>query len=207
MMLYILSGWAGSGKDTCAKHLVDRYNYSSFAFADLLREVCSKIFDIPMEYFLNRELKDAPLAHLPFNLTDGMTDLLSGAIAKDLKTFPNDPGTRYHTPRTILLSQAMLIRAIDPNTFITEVLAKIGCKEKVVISDARFKSEIQGIKKYHPKAKTIRLMSKNQRASMSDIENSLNDYAFDYYIMNDGSLEQLYKQVDSIIEYEEKREK
>jgi len=56
-MIVGLTGYKGSGKDTVADHLVE-YGFVRWSFADKLREVCSDVFNIPMNYFTDRDLKE-----------------------------------------------------------------------------------------------------------------------------------------------------
>lgn len=58
-----LSGEKGSGKTSICNELVERLNYEGIfsiriSFADGIRELISKEFDIPMEILTTRELKD-----------------------------------------------------------------------------------------------------------------------------------------------------
>jgi len=61
-MIIALTGLAGSGKDTAAemiaKHLGDA---TIIALADTPKEMAAEHFGLPIEYFYNRDLKDAPL--------------------------------------------------------------------------------------------------------------------------------------------------
>ncbi len=43
MKIILISGYAGSGKDTLGQHLVTRYGWSRFAFADLLKDELSAL--------------------------------------------------------------------------------------------------------------------------------------------------------------------
>ncbi|MDR3414192.1 MAG: hypothetical protein P4L87_25070 [Formivibrio sp.] len=59
-----LTGPAGSGKDTVADHLSDRYGYTKIAFADALRlEICAA-FGVHVDKLLDREGKEVPCKQL-----------------------------------------------------------------------------------------------------------------------------------------------
>lgn len=46
----MLSGWAGSGKDTTANYLVEHKGYTRMAFADVLKNHIAKTRNIPREW-------------------------------------------------------------------------------------------------------------------------------------------------------------
>ncbi len=53
-----LAGKAGSGKDTVADILVQEHGFTKLAFADPLKVLCAQIYDVPLEYFHDRERKE-----------------------------------------------------------------------------------------------------------------------------------------------------
>lgn len=62
-MIIGLTGYKGCGKDTLASLLVEREGFIKMSFADKLREVCSDVFGIPMEWFLDSHHKDSAEYH------------------------------------------------------------------------------------------------------------------------------------------------
>ena len=55
----LLSGWAGSGKDTVADYLVTNNGFKRIAFGDFLKRDVAKQTGIPLELFYNRETKES----------------------------------------------------------------------------------------------------------------------------------------------------
>lgn len=53
-----ITGRAGSGKDTVAGYLQHRYGFEPMAFADPLKEAAAILFNLPVYYFHDRELKE-----------------------------------------------------------------------------------------------------------------------------------------------------
>jgi len=49
----LLSGWAGSGKDSAAELLVEEMAFVRVAFADMLKEEVSKAYRLPLSVFHN----------------------------------------------------------------------------------------------------------------------------------------------------------
>lgn len=57
----LLSGPAGSGKDTCASALVNRLQFKRYAIADTLKDIVSEITRVPRDYFDDITKKDVEL--------------------------------------------------------------------------------------------------------------------------------------------------
>ena len=65
MILLGLAGHAGSGKDTVASYLVERYGFVSFSFSDALYREVAEAFSLPDDSLLrDRETKEVPSEHL-----------------------------------------------------------------------------------------------------------------------------------------------
>ena len=60
-----MSGFQGHGKDAFAGFLSDFFGFKRYAFADKLKQTAAFIFNIPIDYFYDRELKDVPLQRWP----------------------------------------------------------------------------------------------------------------------------------------------
>lgn len=50
MIVVLLSGWSGSGKDTVGKILQSKYNFQRLAFADVLKRMVAEEFQFPVAY-------------------------------------------------------------------------------------------------------------------------------------------------------------
>ena len=57
-MILLFSGFSRAGKDTTAKLLIQRYDYTRFALGDILKEICSEKTGIPIYNFHIDSLKD-----------------------------------------------------------------------------------------------------------------------------------------------------
>lgn len=57
-LLIGITGRAGAGKDTFADHLCLNYGFEAMAFADPLKGAASIMFDVPVHYFYDRDLKE-----------------------------------------------------------------------------------------------------------------------------------------------------
>ena len=57
-MLIGLTGNKNAGKSTLASILCKKYNGKELAFANLLKEICSKTYHVPLENFHDTKLKE-----------------------------------------------------------------------------------------------------------------------------------------------------
>jgi hypothetical protein len=62
-LVILLSGWAGSGKDSAAELLVEEMAFVRLAFADMLKEEVSKAYRLPLSVF-NNAFKDSHIEAL-----------------------------------------------------------------------------------------------------------------------------------------------
>lgn len=81
-------------------------------------------------------------------------------------------------------------------------------KSNIVISDFRFKSEYDYVKNFYKDdpstlVKTIRVNRFETSPVNSISENQLNDFEFNYYISNTGTLDSFYKSIDVLLIYHE----
>jgi dephospho-CoA kinase len=180
MKIILLSGWAGSGKDTVADYLVTKHGYKKFAFATPLKDLAAEVYKFP------RELADSQ---------DGKRQLWRVGYSKK-------------TIRQILLHVARIDKfRFGNDIYANETVAQIAKESpesKIVISDTRYLNEIRVILEFAMKEKhefeVWRISFRDRDESpVDDIsEHVLDTYKADAYISNPGdSLENLY----SIVEY------
>lgn len=184
MIILMLSGYLQSGKDTVADYLVENYNYKRLAFADILKDQVSELYNI------SRDILDT---------TEGKN-----------KIHPTD--SKGRTNRQILIDHGQEKRAQDPNYWVDKVIEKITSspaslslslpEARYVISDWRFENEFKRIQSRiskWTKLYTVRI-SRYDQAEIQDIsETSLDDFDFNYVIQNRETLEKLYKQIDTLM--------
>ena len=59
-MIIGITGYAGSGKDTLADFLIENNQFKKLEFAKKIKEILSDLYDVPIEYFYDRLLKNKP---------------------------------------------------------------------------------------------------------------------------------------------------
>ncbi len=153
-MKKIIIGLAGvkqSGKSTIAGLIKESFYSKESAFADKLKNTCSQVFDIPLDYFHNQKLKEVPLSTSAVLDKNNIASILSLyninpyeldpiVFTDRVKQYSNLFGKSLQTPRDILQIVG------------TEVLRKadtqIHCKNLqihddaiTIVSDVRFPNE------------------------------------------------------------------
>lgn len=172
LTILLLSGWAGSGKDAAAALLVEEMGYHRVAFADSLKRICSKKFELPLSHFY--EGKDRHIDHR-------------------IDAYP-----AARTPRDLMLAYARDARAVYDTIFAQAAAKEIadivraGGKH-IVISDWRWPVEERVLRDAFPSARIIR--GRIVRACVTQMEDpsehSLDDADMDLIIQNDGTISDL----------------
>jgi len=179
MRVILLSGKAGSGKDTVGEILSVKHGFRPWAFAEKLKIVVQELFGLGYcQVHGTREEKEAI-----------------------------DP--RYgKSGRQILIELGQFCRTINPNIWEDITLKKIGQYfygySGHVITDLRLKSEANRARQWGKDKGLEVILVRIERPGISTIntftETDLDDYdGFDYYIHNDGSLEDLERKVDELM--------
>ena len=175
-MIIGLAGKAGSGKDTVGKYLVDNYNFKRFAFADPLKKGIKELFGFTDDQLLNKkEEKDEYWNIEP---------------RKILQFFGTEI-CQYELQKIIPdLDRKFFVKRLEKD--IKETLDK---GINVVITDVRFKHEIEMIKKYNNKLiylnrDEIDISLGSNSGHISENEISSND--FDFIINNNTTTNNLF---------------
>ncbi len=224
MKVVALSGWKRSGKDTAADHLIKNGGAHRVAFADALKHMASEEYDVPLEYFFNPELKEKPLLQYPVRVTDnfirGVCELLEDEFRTESGKKPeglyedtvngsnclccvhtDDPV--YWTARALAIFKGSGNRAVDGyywNNRTAKEIKKSG-KEFVVITDLRFKTEADFLRKTYGKdLLLVRINRFDNVDSRDPSERDLDDFnGFDKVIWNKGTIEDLYSEMEKLL--------
>ena len=140
-VLLMLTGLAGSGKDTIADYLVAHHGFHKFNFATTMKKVCARESQLDENFFYDRDKKDSPIRSF----------LPPYSSPPQFGQFSTNP--EEITPRDLLISLAARTRKEDPDYWTKIVLNDIQreIKEqnwsKFVIADCRLHSEVAYMKK------------------------------------------------------------
>ena len=173
-LIILLSGWAGSGKDSAAELLVDEMSFERVAFADMLKAEVSAVTRIPIAVFRENTLKDMPL--------------------KDIGI----------TPRELLIRHAAERKKIDPDVYSRIVVAHILAGQRMcyVVSDWRFRHEYDFIQQYLSDTYHIikgRIVRSSVNISPDSTEHDLDDEYMDFTVYNNGSISDLRDAIKSVV--------
>lgn len=224
MKVIAISGWKRSGKDTIANYLVDIHNYRRVAFADILKDMAAIEYNIPRLYCELPEFKEAPLEQYPVMPKDEFSLNIAKMLHKEFRTLDGYAPIDYHvdasgaflgvlgrdaqqlywTPRALCILKGSANRSVDSNYWIDKTLDSIfearQQGQNVVISDLRYRSEVEQLKSTLGKSVVIVRINRFENTISEDAsERDLDNYKFDVVIDNTGSIEELIKQVNKLI--------
>lgn len=183
-MVVSICGYKQSGKDTIGKYLVDNFGFVRYAFADPIREVCKIIFDWTDEYM--REHKEK-------------VDDFWGISPRYAMQWIGTEGFQYYLPK-------------DAPQFAEEVGRTIWVKKflrwhertqnrRVVITDMRFHHEMDMLEE-HLGNDVISIRVNRDSVEPNDphaSEQDIPDLNVDWEVGNNGTIEELYEQVNFLI--------
>lgn len=199
-MLITLSGRARSGKDTTGDILVEKFNFTKIALADPLRSLCSKVFDIPLNTFLDDNLKEKAFEY-PVSLTASDLGYIMAIVehewgfevteeaARQMKEFE---GFAFENPRKILqiVGTEIIRGSIDDAIFLKLADKRINsCPTDVVVTDVRFKVEQEWAKNKGAIMCLIKRPNNKLKVDSHRSENELDDETmFRTVFTNDADL-------------------
>jgi len=181
-MIIGVLGKKNSGKDTVADYLVQYHKFKKISFAEPVKEICKLMFGFNHDQLYGNE-KEAISEKFGFSPRMAMqtigTDLFRNDIVKYLPS-------------------------IEDKCWIYAVKNKIDnirnedTYQHIVISDVRFQNELNFVHQLNGKIiKLIRGESKNDFHSSEDIDSVV---GYDTLIINDYSFDDLYKEIDVIMD-------
>jgi len=183
--LIILSGKKQVGKTTVTEYLSEYYNFHPFALADDLKQDLQEFLytfrlDVPLDYFYDNNKKNN----------------------KRIEVYA---GNEKPTIRQLLQYYGEFIKqCFGQSYWINRVCNDIRMTNKklVVVSDARFNYEIEGIIKQLRKYYEIFTIQIKRYTGLIDSHTSEKgvEYGFDFYIDNNDTLEELKIKIDKICE-------
>jgi len=161
-----------SGKDTVANYLVDNYKFKRYAFADILKDIVSRKFNI------ERCLMDTDVGKKMYCVEHGKT------------------------VRQVLIDYGKEQRDLDEGFWVKKVIEEIEKDgfSRIVISDWRFENEYRVLKyEFNKSVYTIRINRWSKSQLNDDSETSLDKFNFDYTLTNEKDVDSLYRLVNGVV--------
>jgi len=186
MKLIGIAGTAGSGKDTVADYLHERYKFARYSFADPIKAGVKAAFGLLDAHFTDRDLKEAPVEYLnnrsPRQLAQWFgTEFGRNLVAEDIWIRMAD--VRY--------------RAYDE-----ENQSSFGgvFVEGMVIPDVRFENEAEWIRErggfvvHLVRPDVIKVHAHSSERGVAYVKGT------DYVLMNVDTIDTLHERVDFMME-------
>lgn len=197
-IIYAVSGWKYSGKDTFAAELVER-GFKRFGFADVLKEMAAQQYDIPIEYMYDPKQKEKALLKYEITNTDGFSYKIHNIMEDEMAKVD---GKLYWTPRAVLILEGSVKRSVNPNYWVDRVVDEIINSEhdSFVISDLRYNSEVNRLRyAFGPSLKTVRINRFEVCKSLDASERDLDNYKFDLVIDNKTTIEDFVNKIKDMV--------
>jgi dephospho-CoA kinase len=166
----ILTGHISSGKTTTAQYLHDKYGYNHYALGNGVKYFIHDLFDVLNS--LDPSIQPISLNELYYNKTK-------------------------YRPYLQRLSTELIKKDFGEDIWIKYLDNIIDTSKPYVIDDIRFKNEYEH---YKNNAIFIRIKRDNEIYSSHCSEHDIDDITTDYTIINNGDLNDLYKNIDDIIQ-------
>ena len=177
-----LCGYKGSGKDTVAEYLVQKYKYNHYKISEKLKEVIKLLFNLNDDDLernkdeINDKWGIEPRKIMQFIGTDMFQYKLQ-------ELFPN-------------IEKTFWIKSL----FTDELINKIENENhRVVISDLRFLHEYDLISNIYVPYSILKVQNNNLEKNDNHIsENEFNNIPINAVILNNTTKQQLYNNIDHI---------
>lgn len=195
--VYALMGKKRSGKDTVGgyiKNLTD--NNVMLSFAKPVKDACSSIFSIPIENFYDDDLKEEYNEYYGYTNREIMQGIATDLLRNEFeKVFPKIGKNLW-----VMNCKKRILDNIHNNNV-----------KNIIITDVRFENEIEMIKNlvdisdYNFNINFIRvnrpdLIKENDNTQKHESENSIDNIDINQIVINnDGTLQDLYRKVSTII--------
>jgi dephospho-CoA kinase len=186
-MLIGLFGQKRVGKDTIADYLSEKYGYKQMAMATQLKEACTVIFGFSYEQ-LYGDLKEVVDERFDITPRRAMQYLGTDVFRKHIKSIIPNIGENFWVNR--VEDKIKQLRSENPTI-------------NIVVSDIRCANELDMISRLGG------IIIKIERPNLHllyepDMHESeagiLNITGYDYSVINDGSIEELHRKIDDILE-------
>lgn len=181
-MLVGVLGKKGSGKDTISDYICNKYNFEKMVLAEPLKNACKELFNFSDEQLYGR-LKEVDDEQWGISPRKALQWLGTDVFRNKINELNPDIGNNFW----INLLKIKYLQKLKENENI-----------KIIVSDVRFQNEIDMIHQLGGCVIKLNRPSINNN-DLHESEKNIDYLSGDFTIINDGTLEELYKKVDEII--------
>ena len=182
-LIFAVSGKARHGKDTISDYLVEKYGFKKFTLAEPIKEICRTVFTFS-DNQLYGDLKDVVDDRWSVSPRQCFqfigTELFREQIGKLLPECGNSIWTKC-------LIEKIKLHIIDNPMAL------------IVISDVRFENEWTEFSKLFDGCYCIRVNNPRVKTVSEHVSEKM-AWSCDIHIENDGTISDLFKKVDSLVE-------
>ena len=207
-MIISLSGTKRAGKDTIADILISRYGFTKVSLATSLRDLCSEVFQLSQNEFLDDDKKEK-LFNEPVLVSEEYIGLMLSVIenkwnmpvSEESKTkLVSKVGVEMKHPRHLLqvVGTDLIRDCIDSDLLLKVAANKIETLDNVVVPDVRFTNERKWMKEQNALMCLVVRPNFNKSTDTHISENDLGS-PDEYKIVfnNDETLQRFQIEVDS----------
>ncbi len=176
------------------EYLVNEYGYVRKSFADPLKELVAQTYSIPLEYMHTPGKKELPLNQYPAIPGDPFGEKIHDMLTAELKS-------GFWTPRALCILEGSVKRSVHGNYWVAAVVKEIlgSPDKKYVISDMRYKSEVDTLQMFIPDLVTVRIERAETVDTQDPSERNLDDFKFNYKINNRTSVSDFHERIDAFL--------
>lgn len=200
MEIIALSGYARSGKDEAANVLINDFGFTRVAFADKLRDVLYQLNPIVTQ--TSRKLRLTPDSdEISLVKNSFVQDVIDEHGWEGYKSTPY--GTEIRRLLQRLGTEAGRQTMWD-SIWIDAAFANVDEDAKVVVTDCRFPNEAQAVKDRG--GRVLRISRAGVGPAVTEdgkihaSETSLDNWAFDYQLFNNGTLEEYQNEIRELVQ-------
>lgn len=204
-------GSKGSGKSTSASIFKERLStpVEEMALAGHLKDVCSRVFGLDLELFLNPKLKEVELEDfvvLDRGHLKGVMNQFSITEYDDTNIRPHI-GRIFRTPRQILqYIGTEVLHPIDPLIHVKMAMRKRDVEKATLITDLRFAAEFDYLRLNYPD-EFFPVYVKNSSAEVAaSVDSHASEREYEQFktkctvVNNESSMGDLTCRIDALIE-------
>lgn len=187
-----IAGRARTGKDTIGRYLVETRGYRRVAFADALKEAALRVDPI---VDVGMDAASAENGYEPAEYSCTLKEVVDAQGWERAKEVPE--------VRRFLQELGAAMRAVDPEIWIRAALKKVDEANEAgvpcVITDVRYPNELVAPGSYR-RCYTVHIDRPDAPQLVHESEGAIGPEDTHYMIRNTGTVDDLHRQVDLILE-------